>query len=862
MPLPGRESTGAERLRELAAESEGTASADPESARSLATWVIEHSDDPVALVRAHRAVGIAERTMKHAEEMETAFLRAVAIATESHLDDERAFSEVLLASAQQIRGRTPDALETLARAIPDLAGERRLLAEIQLGIVRAQSGDYLGGLETLEPLGGRILELAPMRQAIFHTNCATCLLQTGRAAEAIEAFERSVELYGDAGEPHLASNTLHNLARAYAAAGEVVGALRCFERIDALDIGPAAGVDLVDRASVLLTAGLLEEAEVAAKRAQAAASGGADAEWHPVAAMLLAQTLEALGDHDAAVAPAREAVALFERQARPNLRDLAEAVELRCLAATGAGDAVTERSDDTASRLARWGAATDAMTLRLGVARRSDDSRFVRAQLEAALEIDADGIEARMLAAEATARLADLDSDVDQVFEVAIDAFAALDEWRRTIGSTELQARVARQGAHLADVGVGVAFASQDAEAALATVEQLRMLSLVSTVDRSEDGELNRLLVEYRSLGSHPETGGQQEARARLEQRIRELGRLAQPSATLAPRPDLQAALDRLGDCLLVELVDHRGSLYAITTEEPGGLRMVELASATDIRREVDSLRSAITRLSSPRTSPASRDAFATVFDASAAILSDWIFGSMDLDQRESVLVVPSRSLAFLPWSALPALSDTAFTVAPSLRLWATMDIRPVTVDGDVVAVGLDDPPYAADEARMVAELRDGTAIISEDARVDSVLSALNGSSVAHLACHGSFRGDNPLMSSLYMTDGPITVYDFEQLASPPETLVLSACEVAQSQRLAGDALLGMTASLMAAGTRSIIAASTVVSDQAAPDFMAEWHRRHAAGATPAAALATARSIAGDDPTTKAVAASFLCLGA
>jgi CHAT domain-containing protein len=165
-------------------------------------------------------------------------------------------------------------------------------------------------------------------------------------------------------------------------------------------------------------------------------------------------------------------------------------------------------------------------------------------------------------------------------------------------------------------------------------------------------------------------------------------------------------------------------------------------------------------------------------------------------------------------------------------------------------------------EARAVAELRGGTAIVGDEATVDVVVREIDGASVAHLACHGVFRGDNPLMSSLSMADGPITVYDLEQLQDPPVTLVLSACEVAQSQRLAGDALLGMTASLMAAGTRSIIAATTVVSDQAAPQFMERWHRSHSEGASPAQALAHARSSTSGDPRARAVAASFLCLGA
>ncbi len=862
MPSPGPASTGPDRLRELGAEAEATASADPESARALATWVIDHADDPLALVRSYRALGVVERTLKHAPEMESAFAEAVSIASRAGLSEERAFSEVLLASAQQIGGRTPQALETLARAIPDLDGERRLLAQIQLGIVRGQAGDYTGGLETLDPLAERIETLSPARRAIFHTNRATCLLQTNRAAEAIDALDRALVIYEDVGEHHLASNALHNLARAYAADGQVVGALRCFERVDALGIGPASGVDLVDRASVFLSAGLLEEAEDAAARAREAAVLGGSEEWHPIACMILAEALEALGDIIAAIEPAREAMELFERQGRPNLRDLAEAVELRCVAASRGGQDVADRTRTTAARLAEWGAVSDALTLLLGVARRSADDDEVRVHLDAALAIDAVGVEPELLLAEAAARRAVLDGDTDAMSAIVAEAFTSLDEWRRTIGSTELQAGVSRQGVHLADVGIGVAARRGDAGAALDTIERLRALSLVSTIDRPRNEELDRHLVEYRALGGHLERGDHQPERARLERRIRELGRLADRPSKAGDRPGLDHALAALGDRRLVEFVDHRGSILAIVAAADSPVGMIEVATVSAVRQEIDSLRSAVTRLASNQISTASREAFTTVLNASARYLSDWLFGQIDLGDAASLVVVPSRSLGSLPWAALPALAHRVFTVAPSLRSWAAMSTRPGTgQDERVVAVGLDDPPAAAAEARTVAGLRRGTAIVGEEARADVVLRAIDGAGVAHLACHGVFRGDNPLMSSLHMADGPITVYDLEQLSAPPGTLVLSACEVAQSQRLAGDALLGMTASLMAAGTRSIIAATTVVSDAAAPEFMAAWHRRHAEGASPAEALAHARATAGDDPTARSVAASFLCLG-
>ncbi len=826
--------------------------------------MLGHSESPRARTVAARALGVAVRTLRDLPGTLAAFNQAIDIADRAGLTDERAFAQVLLAGAQFLAGEPERSLELLNSAIPDLDGEQLLLARMQAGIVRGLSGDFVGGLTALDAIGDEVESLTAMRQGMYHTNRASCLLGVSRAAEAIEAFEHALRLYEEANEPHLASNALHNLARAYAAAGQVVGALRCFERIDGLGIGSPSGVDLVDRASVFLSAGLLDEAEESARKARSAALADETdfTEWRPVASMILAQTLEALGDGGGAVTPAREAMAMFEQQERPNLSDLAEAVELRGLATMDGGDQLADRTQATADRLSEWGAATDALALLLGVARRCDDASVARPLLETALTAGAAGAESNLLIAEAQARLSVLDDDIDRMSAVIAEGFESLDEWRRTIGSTELQARLSRQGVHLADVGVGVAIQRSDASAVLEIVERLRALSLVSTIDGPRNEELDRLLVEYRALGGHLETGDHQEARARLERRIRELGRLADDVSPALEQPELDVALDQLGDRKLVEFVSHGGSIFAVTATAGSTIEMTEIErSAGELLREIDSLRSAITRLSSPQTSPAARDAFTTVLDAAAGFLSTWLFGSIELGDDSPVVIVPSRSLGSLPWSALPALASRPLTVAPSVRLWANLKARTQRGNGEVIAVGLDDPPFALAEARMIAEMRGGTAILGDQALAEPVLRHIDGTSVGHLACHGFFRGDNPLMSSLSMADGPITVYDFERLVAPPETLVLSACEVARSQRLAGDALLGMTASLMAAGTRSIVAATTVVSDEVAPELMTEWHRQHHAGATPAEALAGARQVIGDEPSRRAVAASFLCLG-
>ncbi len=99
-----------------------------------------------------------------------------------------------------------------------------------------------------------------------------------------------------------------------------------------------------------------------------------------------------------------------------------------------------------------------------------------------------------------------------------------------------------------------------------------------------------------------------------------------------------------------------------------------------------------------------------------------------------------------------------------------------------------------------------GTAVAGRNATVEAALRALDGAKLAHVACHGRFRSDSPLFSSLELADGPLTALDLQRLRRAPELLVLSACDVALSERHPGDELLGFSAALLASGTRTIVA--------------------------------------------------------
>ena len=130
---------------------------------------------------------------------------------------------------------------------------------------------------------------------------------------------------------------------------------------------------------------------------------------------------------------------------------------------------------------------------------------------------------------------------------------------------------------------------------------------------------------------------------------------------------------------------------------------------------------------------------------------------------------------------------------------------------------------------------------------------------LAHLACHGTFRSDNPLFSSLRVADGDLTVYDLERCRQLPRTMVLSACNAAASTVLRGGSLLGMSSALIQLGVSSVIAPLTPVSDARSVELMTRLHEELRAGASPAEALARAAMIDGD---LDATAAAFVAIGA
>jgi CHAT domain-containing protein len=223
---------------------------------------------------------------------------------------------------------------------------------------------------------------------------------------------------------------------------------------------------------------------------------------------------------------------------------------------------------------------------------------------------------------------------------------------------------------------------------------------------------------------------------------------------------------------------------------------------------------------------------------------------------------VPTGSLHAMPWAMLPQLGGRPVVVAPSATTWSTLQPSSRARVARASRVALVAGPrlrHATVELAAVGDLyfRPRT-LTGRQATVQAVMDALDGATMAHLACHGHFRSDSPLFSSLELADGPLNAYELQRLRRAPELIVLSACDLGTSDARPGDELLGFAAALIGMGTRTIIASVLPVPDARAKRLMISLHGHLTAGDRPAVALAKAQQ---ELSARGSGLAAFVCLG-
>ncbi|WP_196469208.1 CHAT domain-containing protein [Planomonospora sp. ID91781] len=838
---------------------------DPGRARALARAVLDAGAREEAAAVAHRALALAARELGDLHLAEEHLRRAERIALSAGLPHRAAQARLSLVHVRTELGHPAEALTIAAAAEPYLTP----VEAGRLGVNRASAlvrlGRYDEAVRHCDRAEG-VLGEDPAFLAGATLNRGLARVYLGEFAAAEADLTRSAGLAGAAGLDHVLALAEGNLPFLAARRGDLPAAFTAYRRAERIlsDYPERLATVRCDLAEALVSAQLPGEARVLLDQAvpelEAAGAETALAE----ARLMLARVELATGDPRRALRSAEAARAGLIRQERALLVPLTTEIALSARLELGeaadpvAGDRLVAEMLACAAGLDGAGhpsaplrLATAELALRLGDERTAEgllgllasSGRGPVAHHATALRRAAAGDRRGALAA-ARAGLA----------AAGADAVRSRDPLERV--------RAARRGEPLAALGLALALRTGRARTVLAWAERWRAATggavglegFAGTAGSSEGRGPVRTGIagcgdpagaesaEYGDpVGARSvQYGDQSPAGA-----TRGVRRAAETGHGAVPGPEeLRAAL---GEAALVEFVRH-GDELAVVAVTPDRVLLRRLGSLAAAAEATVRLRYGLRRRHL-------LDGDAPGLTAEAAAVERLLLGPLlpRLGDRPLV-IVPAGPLHTLPWPVLPSNADRPVTVAPSASAWlaAWRAVPPGGgTGGGTAAVAGPGLRCAETEVRMVAARRPGTELVP--AARHTVLAALERAGVAHLAAHGTFSARSPLLSGIDLDDGRLMAYDLLRIRTPPELVVLSACDAGMAHAPADGTPLGLAGAFLSSGTRCVVAGLVPVRDDETLALMTVFHGLLAAGRPPAAALAAAAGRTGT--------AGFACFG-
>ena len=777
--------------------------------------------------------------------------------------------------------RTPDALAAFDRSVHLSGGVLAGRVLHRRGMALWRLGRYTAALDDLR----RAVDvLRRAHDPIWTSRALTArgmvYLAVGSPGRADADFVAAGRLYAETGQELESVHTVLNRASAAYALGNLPTALSYLDEAAAryrpLNVPtPFLGID---RCAVLLAAGLVDDALAGADAAiRDIEQFRGQAYWRSELLLMAANCALAAGQPQAAVDRATAAYRLFRSQQSAWWQAQAGLVLARARYRLGPPSAQRLRAADRAAgRLEQVGADEAALAhllagrIALDLGRGLDASRHLRAAARSRERGPAMSRASGWLAEALQAQAA---ADSRRLLAACRRGLDLLDEHRFTLGASELRAQATAHGAELAAIAQRHASQAHRPRLLLTWAERWRATALaVPPVRPPADADLSAGLAalrrvtsevqESRRTGVPPPAALLREQR-RLENVVRASTLRTRGGGTSRSAVSTAELIQQLGPVQLVEIVDIDSQVYVLTCRD-GRVRQSVAGRTEDAVRAAGLAGFALRRLARSRPGQDPAGALA-ILDRTALQLQGTLLGpaTAQLDDDRPVVIVPPSRLHSIPWALLPVLGDRVFSVAPSAGAWLRAHTAPTPARRTVTVARGPGLVTEGGEVPLIAPLYQSVTVLSgADATASRVLSALDGAWLAHIAAHGSFRADSPLFSSLRMHDGPLTVYDFEQLHRAPYRLVLPSCDSGVVAPAGADELLGLVSSLLPLGTAGVVASVAPLNDHASVPLMLDLHQQLRAGASLAEALCAVRREVSDDPVLRAAAWSLVALGA
>lgn len=332
-----------------------------------------------------------------------------------------------------------------------------------------------------------------------------------------------------------------------------------------------------------------------------------------------------------------------------------------------------------------------------------------------------------------------------------------------------------------------------------------------------------------------------------------------------------------------ISKANERWSLHIWLVQPTGEIHFKDVHIGSDLSEIIDLVsksRSAMGvtgRGFAPTLDSANSQSVAAELEALHELLVEPIAELLPNDAEQQIVFIPKDELFLVPF---PALLDSTgkyliekhtISTAPSIQVLgltrerASANASNMKEVGNVLAVGnpkmpevwnaesakreqLPTLPGAEQEAQEIASFFNGEALLGDHATEQAVKAKIEQASIVHLATHGLLEYGSPEESgvvdvpgAIALTptqdeDGLLTSAEILMLNLQADLVVLSACDTGLGN-ITGDGVVGLSRSLIAAGTPSVIASLWSVPDTSTAELMTEFYRQRQQGQNKAQSL-------------------------
>lgn len=217
---------------------------------------------------------------------------------------------------------------------------------------------------------------------------------------------------------------------------------------------------------------------------------------------------------------------------------------------------------------------------------------------------------------------------------------------------------------------------------------------------------------------------------------------------------------------------------------------------------------------------------------------------------KRDLVIAPVGATHYVPFHALHdgesyVIETREVVYAPSATVWQVLNEKPLEKPKNALLFGFADEriPLVNEEIKALQKIfKTAESFTGKKATFSAYTRNAPDFDILHFACHGQFRAENPLFSSLQLADGSVTVRDICAQNLQARLVTLSACETGLNKIYAGDEILGLARGFLSAGVSSLILSLWTVNDAAAAELMQDFYKNLQRGASVSASLRIAQN--------------------